>query len=284
MRKTITESRTLLDALGAAFPDSSKTTLRQMLQHGRVRVNAQTGYDARRRLDPGDAVEVGPKPPVAQLPAECTLLHEDDDVIVIIKANGLLTVATLREKDETVQAYLNEYLRRKGKPRIHVVHRLDRESSGVLVFAKTFGAREALKAQFEAHSVDRLYMAIIEGAIDPPAGTIRSHLAEDRHLKMVSVENVPDAKLAVTHYRTIARGGRYSRLEVTLETGRKNQIRAHLSEAGHPIAGDLLYGCDTNPMQRLGLHAQLLGFTHPSTGQRMSFTAPLPRVFSEFKL
>jgi 23S rRNA pseudouridine1911/1915/1917 synthase len=214
-----------------------------------------------------------------------TLLHEDRDVLVVVKANGLLTVATAREKETTAQAYLNHYLGARGEDRVHVVHRLDRETSGVLVFAKTFHAREALKEQFAAHSTDRVYIAIIEGTLANTHGSFRSHLLERRDLRMVSVKPSvklhKDAKHAVTHYRTIEKNAKYSMLEVTLETGRKNQIRAHLSEASHPIVGDQFYGSTVNPLGRLGLHAKLLGFVHPTTGERMSFTAPIPRVFRE---
>jgi 23S rRNA pseudouridine1911/1915/1917 synthase len=154
----------------------------------------------------------------------------------------------------------------------------------VLVFAKNFFARERLKEQFMIHSVERIYIAVIEGAIEPPEGTIESDLFEQRDLKMVSVDFHSDAKHAVTHYRTIGTKGAYpilSMLEVTLETGRKNQIRAHLSEAGHPVAGDKMYGATTNPLGRLGLHAKLLGFDHPTTGKHLVFTAALPKAFRD---
>jgi len=269
----------LLEYLESVYPDSSKTTLRQMLKTGRVRVNGEIEKDAKLQLDVEDVVDVADRDQRRTLPAGLTILHEDVDVIVVSKANGLLTVATERERENTAQAYLNAYLGARREERIHVVHRLDRETSGVLVFAKNFHARERLKEQFAAHSVDRLYVAIIEGAIEPPAGTIRSHLLERKDLKMQSVDDNPDAKLAVTHYRTIASTPNYSMLEVRLETGRKNQIRAHLSEAGHPVVGDQLYGSTINPLGRLGLHANVLGFTHPTTGKKMVFKAPLPKSF-----
>ena len=269
----------LLEYLESVYPDSSKTTLRQMLKTGRVRVNGEIEKDAKLQLDVEDVVVIAERDQRRTLPAGLTILHEDVDVIVVLKANGLLTVATERERENTAQAYLNAYLGARREERIHVVHRLDRETSGVLVFAKNFHARERLKEQFAAHSVDRLYIAIIEGAIEPPAGTIRSHLLERKDLKMQSVSANPDAKLAVTHYRVIASTPNYSMLEVRLETGRKNQIRAHLSEAGHPVVGDQLYGSTINPLGRLGLHAKVLGFTHPTTGKRMVFTAALPKSF-----
>ena len=277
MRRIVTTSVSLLEFLAGLYPDSSKTTLRQLLQTGRVRINGETEKDAKRQLEVDDIVEVAPKNDRSQLPPGLSILHEDKDVIVVLKANGLLSVATEREREHTAQAYLNEYLR----DRVHVVHRLDRETSGVMMFAKNFEARERLKDRFAAHDIDRVYVAIVEGAMQPSSGTIRSNLLEGKDLRMRSVDVHPDAKFAVTHYRTTATAGAYSMLEVTLETGRKNQIRAHLSEAGHPVAGDPFYGATTNPLGRLGLHAKLLGFAHPTTGQRMTFTAPLPKSFRE---
>ena len=281
MREEISKPSTLLDALSHLYPDSSKTTLRQMLQGNRVRVNGEIEKDAKRSLEKGDVIDVAQKSAQRVLPPSLAVLHEDDDVIVVLKAHGLLTVATEREKDTTVQAYLNDYLKEKGEGRIHVVHRIDRETSGVLVFAKNFEARERLKNRFAAHDVDRIYIAIVEGKMNPAHGTIRSNLLERKDLRMASVDRHPDAKPAVTHYRTIEETKRYSMLEITLETGRKNQIRAHLSEARHPVVGDRLYGSEINPLKRLGLHAKLLGFEHPTTGKRMTFTAPVPKVFTD---
>ena len=279
MRRIVAATGSLLDALLREFPDSSKTTLRKMLQSGRVRVNGEVEKDAKLPVDSDDVIQIAEKESLRALPEGLTILHEDVDVIVVLKANGLLTVATERERENTAQAYLNNYLGAHREERIHVVHRLDRETSGVLVFAKNFHARERLKEQFAAHVVDRIYVAIIEGEIQPPSGTIRSYLLEGRDLRMRSVDAHPDAKFAVTHYRTVTVSPPYSMLEVTLETGRKNQIRAHLSEAGHAVVGDHLYGAVTNPLGRLGLHAKLLGFAHPTTGKKMSFTAPIPKSF-----
>lgn len=279
MRITVSGPGLLLDALASLYPDSSKTTLRQMLQGGRVRVNGEIEKNARRELETGDAVDVAQKSVHVDLPEGLAVLHEDEHLLVVLKSHGLLTVATERERETTTQAYLNAYLKKKGEDRVHVVHRLDRETSGVLVFAKDFETREGLKAQFAAHTVQRLYVAIIEGELEPAQGTIRSYLRERRDLRMESVSAHPDARLAVTHYRTIGTKPPYSMLEITLETGRKNQIRTHLSEAGHPVVGDRMYGSAVNPIGRLGLHAKLLGFDHPATGKHLAFTAPVPAAF-----
>jgi RluA family pseudouridine synthase len=261
---------TLLDVLAEMFPDSSRTTLRQMLQHGRVRVDGEIEKDAKRAIA-GENVDVAGKSMQRKLPPGIDIAFEDEHVIVVIKANGITTV----------QAYLNVYLKALEEERIQVVHRLDRETSGVLVFAKHLAAREGLKEQFAAHSVDRMYVAVVEGALEPPRGTFRSHLFERRDLRMVSVSARPGAKLAITHYDTVKKNDRYSMLEVRLETGRKNQIRVHLSEAKHPIIGDQFYGSTLNPIERLGLHAKLLGFIHPMTGKKLTFTAPVPKSFRD---
>jgi 23S rRNA pseudouridine1911/1915/1917 synthase len=279
MRRIVAAPVSLLDAMGEVYPDSSKTSLRQILQSGRVRVNGEVEKDAKLQLDAEDVLDIAVKSDRLALPPGLLILHEDVDVIVVFKANGLLTVATERERENTVQAYLNTYLGARREERIHVVHRLDRETSGVLVFAKNFHAREVLKEQFAAHTVDRVYIAIVEGEMHPPSGTIRSYLFERKDLRMVSVDARPDAKLAITHYRTVKTSSAYAMLEVRLETGRKNQIRAHLSEAAHPVVGDQMYGSTINPLGRLGLHAKSLGFTHPTSGKRMTFTAPLPKSF-----
>lgn len=287
MRSTIDAPTTLLDALARVLPDSSRTTLRQMLEGGRVRVNGAVEKKARRELAPGDVIDLARKEHHALLPPDVALLYEDDAVVVVVKPVGLLTVATETERERTLQAALNRYLRAKGSSeRIHVVHRLDRDTSGVLVFARSFEIREALKEQFAAHSIERIYVALVEGVPDPPIGTIRSYLREGKDLSVRSVDPAQflDAKPAATHYRTIRSGESYSLLEVTLETGRKNQIRVHLSEKGHPVVGDPRYGTAGSPIGRLGLHAKVLGFAHPVTGKRMSFVAPVPEELASAQL
>jgi RluA family pseudouridine synthase len=285
MRHTVSSPSALLDALARLVPGSSKTTLRQMLAAGRVRVNGAVEKNAKRALRAGEVVDIAKKEHHALLPAEVALLYEDDAILVVVKPPGLLTVSTESERERTLQAILNAYLKQKGsRERIHVVHRLDRESSGVLVFAKRFEIREALKERFAAHDIDRVYVAIVEGEVVPAKGTIRTHLWEGKDLIVRSVDPraYPDAKPAVTHYRTVSSTRGYATLEVTLETGRKNQIRAHLSEKGHPIAGDARYGAKTDPIRRLALHARILGLEHPETGKKMTFEAPVPGEFAMF--
>lgn len=284
MRSTVTREAMLLDALSEVIPEASRTTLRQMLAAGRIRVNGEVEKVAKRQLQPGDTVELSRKEHHSLLPPEVSLLHEDDDILVVVKPPGLLTVSTESEREQTLQAVLNRYLKAKGvSDRIHVVHRLDREASGVLVFARSFEVREALKERFAAHDIDRIYVAVVEGNLDPPDGTIRSHLWEGKDLLVRSVDprSYPNAKAAVTHYRTTRAGAKYSTLEVTLETGRKNQIRVHLAESEHPIAGDARYGAKSDPIGRLALHARRLGLVHPTTGKKMTFESVVPAAFGK---
>ena len=287
MKKTIEVEVELLNALAELVPSSSKTTLRQMLQRDRVRVNGAVVKDAKRQLVKGDQLEIASRAMPSLLPPELNILFEDEHIVVVDKAAGLLTVATERERDATVQNYLNKYLYHSAgsRERIHVVHRLDRDTSGVLVFAKSFAIREKLKNTFAAHDIERVYHAIVEGTMEKSKGTFKSILVEDEDTYQVkSVEASEKGKLAVTHYKVLQAGKRYSYLEVTLETGRKNQIRVHLSEAGHPVVGDERYGATTNPLKRLGLHAHVLGFKHPMTRKAMRFTSPIPDAFRSLKL
>jgi len=198
---------------------------------------------------------------------------------VVRKPTGLLSVSTAHEKERTVSAYLRAYVRATGRPKIFIVHRLDKFASGILVFARTEAAKEKLKASFQRHVVQRKYWAIVEGCVAKDSGTIRSHLAEDRSLRMRSTTDVTRGKPAVTHFRVLRRVSNLTALEVTLETGRKNQIRAHLSEMGHPIAGDRAYGSTLDPLGRLGLHAFLLGFRHPMDGSPLTFSTNPPPEF-----
>jgi 23S rRNA pseudouridine1911/1915/1917 synthase len=270
----------LLDLLQQRFPDSSKTTLRTMLQSDRVRVNGAPERNAKREVGESDSVEIAPHS--ERLDPRVRILYEDSDLLVIDKAEGLLTVPSDEVKYETAETILRSYA---GEDRALHVHRLDRDTSGVLVFAKNTFVRDRLAEQFAEHSIDRVYVAIVHGKLKEPSGTFRSFLAEDRNLRVRSVADPAEGKEAVTHYRTIASGRRYSMLEVRLETGRRNQIRVHLAEAGHPLVGDTMYGGGFDPeLGRLALHARQLGFVHPRTGKKVSFEAELPRAFRELKL
>jgi 23S rRNA pseudouridine1911/1915/1917 synthase len=209
------------------------------------------------------------------------ILYEDAEVIVINKPSGLLTMATDREKRQTAYAFLYDHVRHRRPPgRLFIVHRLDREASGLLVFAKSEDAKYALQEQFQTHAAGRIYHAVAEGRIEKDTLTIESLLAENAAFRCYSTHDRIKGKQAVTHFRVLKRSRLRTLVEVSLETGRKHQIRVHLSELGHPIVGDRVYGSRSNPIRRLALHGAHLSFKHPRTGQLMEFDSPPPGSFS----
>jgi 23S rRNA pseudouridine1911/1915/1917 synthase len=211
------------------------------------------------------------------LPNGIRVVFEDDCVIVVDKPAGLLTMGTDSERKKTLYAALRAYLNSKRpSEKIFIVHRLDREASGLLVFAKTDQAKEHLQNQFKDHSAGRIYAAIAEGRVLPEQFTMRSILTENSAFRVYSTKNAGAGKPAVTHVRVVKRNARTSMLEVRLETGRKHQIRVHLAERGHPIAGDKVYGSRSNSLGRLALHGTQLEFEHPRTKQRLRFDSPCP--------
>jgi 23S rRNA pseudouridine1911/1915/1917 synthase len=202
------------------------------------------------------------------------VVHEDAELIVVDKPAGLLVIATETERRRTAYALLYDHVKRARPPgRVFVVHRLDREASGLLVFAKTPAAQQRLQRQFRERTASRVYVALVSGRIAAERRTLRSHLAESVARKTHSTK-APGGKLAVTHLRVLRRGRRSTLVEVRLETGRKHQIRAHLAECGHPILGDRRYGGPASPLRRMALHATRLAFTHPATGERLAFSSP----------
>jgi 23S rRNA pseudouridine1911/1915/1917 synthase len=254
-----------------------------MLSQGRVRINGSGCAIAAHPVQKGDSIEIGPRTAPAKIAGGLEILYEDGDILLVHKPEGLLTVATPDEKERTAFAFIREYLR-KGRTRqkLFIVHRLDKLASGILVFAKSEKVQSLLQEVFSRHEIHRKYWAIVEGVVSNDRGTIKSSLAEDRSLRMHSTENPKHGKPAVTHYRVLRRLHALTVLEVTLETGRKNQIRVHLSEIGHPIVGDRAYGSTKNPLDRLGLHAFLLGFEHPTRGTPLEFKTDPPPEFRRY--
>lgn len=213
------------------------------------------------------------------------LVYEDAYILVVEKKEGLLSVATDHQKERTAQHILNEYVKRSHRfNRVFVVHRLDRETSGLMMYAKDEKTQHTLRDNWQEIVTDRRYVSIVSGDMERDAGTIESWLTD--HKLYVSSSPVDDGtgRYAVTHYKTIKRANGYSLVELDLETGRKNQIRVHMSEMGHPVIGDERYGSDCNPIGRLGLHAFKLCFYHPVTGEHMKFETPYPSAFKTLML
>ena len=275
---------TLLAWLAARYPTAKRQTLRRMLQAGRVRINGRLVWNAKQPVEAGDDVTVAdPVVPQAARPASLRVVYEDDDVVVVDKPAGLLTSTVPREPRPTLLAEVRGHL----KGRIGLIHRLDRDASGLLVFSKTHEAYRSLKQQFFDHSVERVYTAVVEGIPTPRAGRIESRLVERADGTVYSARRPGEGEKAVTHYETVdTRGGR-SLLRVTLHTGRKHQIRVHLSERGTPIVGDKMYAKPAGgglkkgeAAPRLMLAATRLSFTHPRTGRPLTFELPVPKAFA----
>ena len=209
------------------------------------------------------------------------ILYEDKDVIVGSKAAGSLAVAALWNKEDTIHAALNMYVR-KGNARsrkcVFVVHRLDQATSGVMIFAKTEQAKTFLKDNWT--TTKKIYYAIVHGRLAQKSGTISSRLIEDEDYVMRSTTDSAKGKLAHTAYAVIKETDKFSLLKVDLLTGRKNQIRVHLADQGHSVVGDDKYGKSDPAHKRLALHSQSLSFIHPFSGKRLTFTSPVPEYFT----
>ena len=210
------------------------------------------------------------------------ILFEDADILVVEKPAGLLTIATEREKRRTLYALLADHVRgRRGRAGLYIVHRLDREASGLLVFARSKAAQEDLQGQFKVHSAVRTYVVVTEGRMAQDAYTLQSYLAENAAYRCYSTPDPAKGRWAVTHVKVLRRSSRRTLVEAHLETGRKHQIRVHLTDLGHPIVGDRVYGGPGDPIRRLALHAVCLAFTHPRTGNPLEFHSPPPASFKK---
>ena len=215
------------------------------------------------------------------------ILYEDDCIIVADKPSGLLTMSTGKEGEITAYSILTDYVRSarggrntRDKGRIFIVHRLDRDTSGVIVFAKDEQTKHALQDDWNETIQERKYIAAVEGTLEYDEGTVASYLKDNpKSMKVSSSWTDNGGKYSVTHFKVLRSSGQYSLVEFELETGRKNQIRVHASVIGNPVAGDRKYGSVSNPLHRLCLHASTLAFHHPRTGQLLRFDTGIPKDF-----
>lgn len=265
----------LLDFLFEKLADRSRTDVREMLKSGRVVVSGigTTAFDY--AVKPGDEVRILPKQKLPQgtfSNKNLNILYEDNDVVVVNKREGLLSVGTDKDKENTAYHFINQHVRRQGRGKhIFVVHRLDRKTSGVMMFAKSLRARDMLRNDWNNMVVERSYFAVVEGIPPKKRDTIKSYLTEDKMLKIHSSWINNGGDFAVTTYEVLKSNEQFSLVKLNLDTGRKNQIRVHMSEIGCPVAGDAKYGAKTDPIRRVCLHAATLAFRHPSTGKIMKF-------------
>ncbi len=283
----VKEENTLFDFAFKKMGSLSKTALKGYLAKGQISVNdkAITQYDY--QLKVGDTVKIDFTKGTAGLKcAKISVIYEDDYIIVINKAEGLLSVATEKNEKETAFRIIMNHLKKQNKNnRLYIVHRLDRETSGLLLFAKQKETQMILQENWQRIVSEKKYYALVEGILEQKEGTIHTWLNEDvKSKKVYSSDFDNGGQESFTDYKVEKEYKKgYSLLSINLRTGRKNQIRVHMQCIGHPIAGDKKYGGSTSPIGRIGLHAEKLTLRHPITGQVMTFVAPLPEKITRFR-
>ncbi len=270
----------LLEFLLETLKGQSRNSIKSLLTNHRVSVDGAPISQYNFKLYKGDTVIISKTPIRKKTRSNLPIIFENDEMIVINKPSGLLSIASDKEKGATAYRMLTDYVQQKDKHnRIFVVHRIDEDTSGVLMVAKNQKLQEALQDKWNDLVKSRGYIAIVDGILEQKSGTIKSYLKKNSQNMMYSSKKLGDGQLSITHYRVIAENGNYSLLDVHIDSGRKNQIRVHMGDIGHNIIGDDKYGNPTNPIKRLGLHAYELELVHPLTGKTMKFTAPTPKEF-----
>ncbi|WP_303036682.1 RluA family pseudouridine synthase [Duncaniella muris] len=278
----VAEEAALLEFLIGAMPQRKRTAIKNLLSHNQIAVNGIPTTQFDMALKAGDEVK-------ANLTREfrvfynrrLKLVYEDDDIIVVNKGYGLLSMGTDKIKEGTAYSILREYLKwQDPRNKLFIVHRLDRDTSGLMVFAKSQEAKDKLQHNWNNMVIARKYLAVVEGRPESEEGEVRSYLAENSRFEVYSTDKPEEGQLAVTRYRTLRSRNGYSLMEISLDTGRKNQIRVHMKDLGHPIAGDRRYGAKSSPIHRMALHAQTLRFIHPMTRKDMNFSTPVPASFA----
>lgn len=280
-RKVIVkEENTLLPFLFQLLNEQSKSSVKELLSRRQILVNgkATTQFDA--PLQPGDEVCVSYERGKVEFNNPLMkIIWEDDHLVVVNKREGLLSVANQKVRERTAYHLLSDYVK-KADPanKIFILHRLDRDTSGLMMFAKSREVQNKLQSDWNNMITARTYVAVVEGRPEKEVDLITSYLTENTKMQVYVSEN-GDGKEAITRYRVLQTNNKYSLMELDLETGRKNQIRAQMQSIGHSIAGDYKYGAETDPTGRMMLHARRLFFIHPITGEELRFETQIPTVF-----
>ena len=279
----VADQQTLMDFLCQAMPDRKRSSIKQLLKFGSVMVNGTVTSQFNTPLNQGDTVNVNL---TRAFPVfynrRVKIVYEDDDIIVIEKGYGLLSMGNEKIKDGTAYSILKDYLKEKDpRNKIFIIHRLDRDTSGLMMFAKSIEAKDAMQHNWNNMVLERKYLAVVEGKVEEDSGTVKSYLAENSQREVYSTDDPEKGQLAITRWKKLAAGNGYTLMEVSLDTGRKNQIRVHMKDIEHPIAGDRKYGAKSSPIHRLALHAQSLRFVHPITRRDMWFETPIPNSFEK---
>jgi 23S rRNA pseudouridine1911/1915/1917 synthase len=278
----VAEPIELMTFLLAKMGGMSRNSVKSLLAHRQVMVNDKVTTQFNLPLQPGDIVTVNSGRGNIELShPKLRIIFEDAYLIVVEKKEGLLTVSTGNPDETTAFSILKNHVKKSSpQNRIYVVHRLDRETSGVIMFAKNKDVQLTLQENWHRIVTRRIYVALVEGKMEKEQDTIVTWLSEnEKSLKIHSSNTDNGGQQAITHYRCVKSNDNYSLLEIELETGRKNQIRVHMQGIGHPIVGDKKYGAGVSPINRLGLHARLLAFYHPVTTEVISFETQVPRNF-----
>jgi 23S rRNA pseudouridine1911/1915/1917 synthase len=277
---TVTQLNQLLPFLLENLAGKGRNKVKALLTHRQVAVDGKivTRHDF--ALHPGQKVTVlGARGLEKEAMQGVRILHEDDHLIVIDKPPGLLSMATDTERERTAYHALMTYVRHTNpQSRIFIVHRLDKETSGIMMFAKSEAIQQALQNDWHDVVMERAYVVAVEGRVEPEKGKITSWLQQSKTQTMY-VGKPGQGQKAILNYKVLASGNDYSLLDVRLETGRKNQIRVQMQSLGHSVVGDKRYGAKSNPLDRLGLHARVLSFRHPVTGETLRFETPVPPKF-----
>jgi 23S rRNA pseudouridine1911/1915/1917 synthase len=272
----------LITFLETSLPNKTRRTLLSMLTHRQISVDHKITTQYNHPLNSGQMVIVNWNK-VLQGSRHKGLknVFEDASIVVVEKPYGLLSIATDKEKDRTAYRILSDQAKIiHPKNLIFIVHRLDRDVSGLMVFAKKKDIQQRLQEAWDKDVIERKYVAVVEGVVKEDQGTITSWLKENKAQIMYSSQTPDDGQKAVTHFKVLKRARNLSLIEVSLETGRKNQIRVHMKDIGHSIVGDVKYGANRKDLGRLGLHAMLLAFRHPVTGEKLRFETSIPDSFS----
>ncbi len=278
---TVHSETTLMEFIMAAMSGISRNRAKDILAGHGVSVDRRETTRFDEPLHPGQVVRISKHKRSTQLQNHYVkIVYEDKDLVVIEKAEGILSMPATA-KQYSAKQVLDEYFeKRHFKCTAHTVHRLDRETSGLMMFAKNLETAQILEDNWHDIVYDRRYVAVVSGCVEQEGGTVENWLKDNKaYITFSSPEDPGGGKYAVTHYRTLKRTSHCSLVELKLETGRKNQIRVHMKDIGHPVCGDRKYGDGFDPIGRLCLHAYRLNFYHPRTGERMDFETPFPAQF-----
>lgn len=277
----VEEETTLLPFLLASMPNLSRTEVKSMLKYKHIAIKGSAVTQFDHPLLPGDEVEINYGRSFYKFNnPQVKVLYEDKYMVVIAKASGLLSVANDNAREKNAFHIMRDYVRHDNpEAELYVCHRLDQYTSGILMFSKDQDMMLEMRANWDFYVKERRYICVTENIPAKNEDTIESLLTQNDHMQVFSTSDEEKGRLARTHYKVLQTRGRYALVDVEIFTGKKNQIRVHMSEMGCPIAGDMKYGAETNPARRLMLHNYRLAFIHPVTGELMRFSLPVPPVF-----